>query len=92
MLAINRTDLPIALEGEGVEVRATEAGELTAGWFSLAKGVDLDRVAPLYEILWRESRRDSRGGLSYVLRHADRPELPPLPGTRPAQGQRGRRS
>jgi hypothetical protein len=41
MLAINRTDLPIALEGEGVEVRATEAGELTAGWFSLAKGVDL---------------------------------------------------
>ena len=41
MLAISRTDLPIALEGEGVEVRATEAGELTAGWFSLAKGVDL---------------------------------------------------
>jgi len=27
MLAINRTDLPIALEGEGVEVRATEAGD-----------------------------------------------------------------
>jgi hypothetical protein len=41
MLAINRKDLPIALEAEGVEVRATEAGEFTAGWFSLAKGVDL---------------------------------------------------
>jgi hypothetical protein len=34
-------DLPTALEGEGVEVRATEVGDLTAGWFRFAEGVDL---------------------------------------------------
>lgn len=41
MLAINRAELPVAVEGEGVEVRATEVGELTVGWFSFAKGVDM---------------------------------------------------
>ena len=41
MQTITRTELPVVLEAQGVEVRATEAGELTAGWFSLAKGVDL---------------------------------------------------
>ena len=41
MLAINWTDLPVALAGDGVEVRATEVGDFTAGWFRLAKGTDL---------------------------------------------------
>lgn len=41
MQAIDRNELPIALEAEGVEVRAGEVGELTAGWFRFAEGVDL---------------------------------------------------
>jgi hypothetical protein len=41
MFAANRMELPVALEGDGVEVRAAEVGELTMGWFQLAKGVDL---------------------------------------------------
>jgi hypothetical protein len=41
MTVINRADLPVAIDGDGVEVRATEVGELTVGWFTLAKGTDL---------------------------------------------------
>jgi hypothetical protein len=41
MDVIRREELPIALEAEGVEVRATEVGELTVGWFHLARDVDL---------------------------------------------------
>jgi hypothetical protein len=41
MQKIQRTELPVALEAEGVEVRATEVGELTAGWFRIDEGVDL---------------------------------------------------
>jgi hypothetical protein len=41
MITISHDGLPVALEGDGVEVRATEVGEFTAGWFRLAKGVDL---------------------------------------------------
>lgn len=41
MVAIDRAELPVALEDEGIEVRAREVGELTVGWFSLAKGTDL---------------------------------------------------
>jgi hypothetical protein len=41
MQTIRRDDLSVALEGEGVEVRATEVGELTAGWFRLTAGTDL---------------------------------------------------
>ncbi|GAA4916091.1 hypothetical protein EV188_104449 [Actinomycetospora succinea] len=41
MQAIDHSALPVALEGEGVEVRAAETGELTAGWFTFAAGTDL---------------------------------------------------
>ncbi len=41
MFGTERTELPVALEADGVEVRATEVGEFTMGWFQLAKGVDL---------------------------------------------------
>lgn len=41
MFAINQEELPVALAADGVEVRAIEVGELTAGWFRLSKGVDL---------------------------------------------------
>jgi hypothetical protein len=41
MILINHGELPVALEADGVEVRATEVGELTAGWFQLAAGTDL---------------------------------------------------
>src|SRR4051794_39155690 len=40
--------------------------------FEQGRLVQGHRVAPLYEFLWRESRRDSRGGPFYVLRHAVR--------------------
>ena len=41
MLAMRRTDVPIAIEGDGVELRMREAGEMTAAFVSLRKGVDL---------------------------------------------------
>ncbi len=41
MEAIDHAKMPVALEAEGVDVRAVEVGELTAGWFRLAKGTDL---------------------------------------------------
>jgi hypothetical protein len=41
MFAAEQKDLPLALDGDGVEVRAAEVGDFTMGWFRLAKGVDL---------------------------------------------------
>lgn len=41
MLAMRRTDVPIAIEGGGVELRMREVGEMTAAFVSLRKGVDL---------------------------------------------------
>jgi hypothetical protein len=46
MFAANRMELPVALEGDDVEVRAAEVGEFTMGWFQLDKGADLG-PAPL---------------------------------------------
>lgn len=34
-------DLPIAIKDENVQVHATEAGEMTVGYFRLAQGTDL---------------------------------------------------
>jgi hypothetical protein len=41
MIAIDRTDLPVAIEGDGVQLRMSEVGELTVSWIGLAAGVDL---------------------------------------------------
>src|SRR5919199_4238376 len=41
MRAINRTDLPMAIEGGGVEFRADRAGEQTVAWVRLPAGTDL---------------------------------------------------
>jgi hypothetical protein len=41
MEAMDQAKMPVALEAEGIDVRAAEVGELTAGWFRLAKGTDL---------------------------------------------------
>ncbi|MGQ0465606.1 MAG: hypothetical protein ACT4QG_09835 [Sporichthyaceae bacterium] len=41
MIALQADDLPIAIKNEHVEVRATEVGEMTAGFFRLAAGTDL---------------------------------------------------
>lgn len=41
MFATTRQELSVALEDDGVDVRAAEVGELTMGWFHLDRGVDL---------------------------------------------------
>jgi hypothetical protein len=41
MRSLTPADVPIAIEGEGVEVRLTEVGEMTAAFIRLAKGTDL---------------------------------------------------
>jgi hypothetical protein len=41
MRAIARTDLPMAIEGNGVEFRAGPAGENTIAWVRLPAGADL---------------------------------------------------
>ncbi len=41
MQAMPRGDVPIAIEGDGVELRMREAGGMTAAFVKLRKGVDL---------------------------------------------------
>ncbi|MCW2695800.1 MAG: uncharacterized protein JWR62_885 [Modestobacter sp.] len=41
MRAIVRTDMPMAIEGNGVEFRAEAAGENTVAWVRLPAGADL---------------------------------------------------
>ena len=41
MRVINRTDLPIAIEGGGIEFRADRAGENNIAWVRLPAGTDL---------------------------------------------------
>ena len=41
MIAIDRTDLPVTIEGDGVQLRMAEVGELTVSWITLAADVDL---------------------------------------------------
>lgn len=41
MRVLNRTDLPMALEGNGVEFRTDRAGDQSIAWVRLPKGADL---------------------------------------------------
>lgn len=41
MLAMKRSDVPIAVEGDGVELRMRDAGGMTAAFVHLAEGVNL---------------------------------------------------
>ena len=41
MIAFEQADLPVAIEGNGVQLRMAEVGELTISWITLAEGVDL---------------------------------------------------
>jgi len=41
MQSLIQQDVPVAIEGEGVEVRKTEVGDMTASFIRLAKGTDL---------------------------------------------------
>jgi len=41
MRTLTRDDIPVAIKGEGVDVRLTEVGDMTASFIQLAKGVDL---------------------------------------------------
>lgn len=41
MEALVRESVPVTIEGDGVEVRTQEAGEMTVGFFKLPAGVDL---------------------------------------------------
>ncbi|MGH7752443.1 MAG: hypothetical protein ACREN5_06475 [Gemmatimonadales bacterium] len=41
MESLQRTDLTTRVEGDGVELRTKQVGELTMAWVTLAKGVDL---------------------------------------------------
>jgi hypothetical protein len=41
MAGILREDVPVALEGDGVELRMSEVGEMTIAFVRLAKGVNL---------------------------------------------------
>jgi hypothetical protein len=41
MRVIDRADLPMAIEGGGVEFRTDRAGELSIAWVRLPKGADL---------------------------------------------------
>ena len=41
MRAINRTDLPMAIEGDGLEFRTDRAGENTVAWVRVPAGTDL---------------------------------------------------
>ena len=41
MRSIRAADVPIALKDDNVEVRLSEVGEMTVGYFRFAKGTDL---------------------------------------------------
>lgn len=41
MSGFTREDLPIAIEGDGVEFRMREAGDMALAWVRLPKGADL---------------------------------------------------
>ena len=41
MQSLNPTEIPVAMKDDNVEVRIVEVGEMTAGYFRLAKGTDL---------------------------------------------------
>src|SRR3990170_5643889 len=41
MESMNRTDLSTRIEGDGVELRTKQAGNMTVGWARLSKGVNL---------------------------------------------------
>jgi hypothetical protein len=41
MPALERTDIPLAIEGDGVEFRMKELGEMALAWVRLPKGADL---------------------------------------------------
>ncbi|HEX6418216.1 MAG TPA: hypothetical protein VFZ77_06960 [Acidimicrobiales bacterium] len=41
MQTLTLTEIPLTIEGEGVEVRTTEVGGMTASYIRLAKGTDL---------------------------------------------------
>ena len=44
MRSIRAADVPIALQDDNVEVRLSEVGEMTVGYFRFAKGTDLGPV------------------------------------------------
>jgi hypothetical protein len=44
MESLDRTDLTVRVEGDGVEVRTKQVGDMTIGWVRLAKGVDLSEA------------------------------------------------
>ncbi|CAL9478986.1 hypothetical protein [Streptomyces sp. enrichment culture] len=41
MIGLTRDDVPVAMEGDGLEVRMTEVGDMTVGFLRLPKGADL---------------------------------------------------
>ena len=41
MRALTRDEVPVALEGDGIEVRLEEVGDMTLGFFTIPKGMDL---------------------------------------------------
>jgi hypothetical protein len=41
MRALAPTDVPVAIDGNGVELRMTDVGEMTASFITLARGTDL---------------------------------------------------
>jgi hypothetical protein len=41
MRSLAKPEIPVAIEGDGVEVRTTEVGDMTASFIRLAKGTDL---------------------------------------------------
>ncbi len=41
MQAINRTDLPVAIEGNGVDFRTDRFGDMSVAWVRLPAGTDL---------------------------------------------------
>ena len=41
MQSLKRDEMPVALKNDNVDIRVTEVGEMTGGFFRLAKGTDL---------------------------------------------------
>jgi hypothetical protein len=41
MQTLTQSEIPVAIAGDGVEVRTTEVGDMTASFIRLAKGTDL---------------------------------------------------
>ena len=56
MRSITSADVPVALKDDNVEVRITEVGEMTIGYFRFAKGTDLRPLLPVSLMICASAR------------------------------------